>query len=190
MESIPSPASTGGASPSLIAGIRDLAAHDRLLCFSAGSALPGLERFPGPIFWGGLCPLHPLPVPEAKPRAAVPRVTPNPRWQRGLQQSLWISSGWLPPLSRPSGLSGSIKGKSRCQSSSKAPARRMRVHVPTSKCILTISSVSELRAELGMLSSTRGSFHLTGVTPVILMLPAQSWHTQQPLQSFVHLQGS
>lgn len=64
----------------------------------------------------------------------------------------------------------------------------MQVHVLTSKCILTISSVSELRAELGMLSSTRGSFHLTGVTLVILMLPAQSWHTHQYLQSFVHLE--
>lgn len=54
----------------------------------------------------------------------------------------------------------------------------MQVRVLTSKCILTISSVSELRAELGVLSSTGGSFHLTGVTPAMLMLsPGTPTHT-------------
>lgn len=100
-----------------------------------------------------------------------------------LQQSLLISSGLLSALGHPLHLSRCIKGRSRCQRRSAAPARPS--PVLTRKCTLTISSVSELGAALGILSSTAGSFHLQGVTPEISVLPAQAWHTHQYLQSFV-----
>lgn len=50
--------------------------------------------------------------------------------------------------------------------------------------------MSELRAELGVLSSTGGSFHLRGVTSLILMLPAQCWHTHPTCGALFARQGA
>lgn len=144
------------------------------------------ERFPKPTLGCSPPPASPSGLSSHQAKNSPKRAL-DPSLQQRLQQSLLISPGQLTPWGCPLHPSRFIKGKSRCQSCSKAPARRKRVHVLTSKCILTISSVSELRAELGTLSSARGSFHLTGVTPGISTLPAQSWHTHWSLQSFLQL---